>query len=90
MLDVLYSNYPILDFLENKFVEKLRKIKKYKIVNAQNLDYLAKKEYGDVSLWWIIALYNNIIDPFNIELSEIKIPDANEIETIIFDFEIKE
>jgi hypothetical protein len=28
------------------------------------LDKVAYKFYGDESLWWVIAIFNNIVDPF--------------------------
>ena len=88
MLD-LYKNYPILDFLENDFIKDIKKIKKFIEVSDKNLDYLAKKYYNNLDYWWIIAIYNDIIDPFNIEKDIIKVPDINYVENIYMDYIIK-
>ena len=89
MLDI-FRTYPILDFLSNDFVNDLKKIKKYEEDTSKNLDFLAKKFYNDVNYWWIIALYNDIVDPFNINLDIIKIPDFYEVENLYNDYKIKE
>lgn len=39
------------------------------------LDIIADEEYGDQKLYWVIAMANNIIDPFNVKQgSVLKIP----------------
>lgn len=39
------------------------------------LDIIANDEYGDQKLYWVIAMANNIIDPFNVKQGTIlKIP----------------
>ena len=41
------------------------------------LDIIANEEYGDQSLYWIIAMANNIIDPFNVKQGTVlKIPQV--------------
>lgn len=49
----------------------------HKLAKTDNLDYLANKYYGRPDLFWIIADFNKIQDPF-INLSdhftEIKVP----------------
>jgi hypothetical protein len=90
MLDI-FTNYPILDFLENNFVNDLKKIKNFvEDNNSKNLDFLAKKYYNNVGWWWVIALYNDIVDPFNVDLDIIKIPDFFEVENLYTDYKIKE
>ena len=39
------------------------------------LDIIANEEYGDQKLYWVIAMANNIIDPFNVKQGTVlKIP----------------
>ena len=48
--------------------------------NNEKLEALADKHFGDGSLWWIIALFNNINNPFVITKDYILIPrDYREI-----------
>ena len=89
MLDI-FTNYPVLDFLSNNFVNDLKNIKRYEEDTPKNLDYLAKKHYDDVNYWWIIALYNDIIDPFNVPNKIIKLPNITQVEELYFKYKIKE
>ena len=42
---------------------------------ADRLDLLAYKYYGDSDYWWIIALANNVQDPFSVAVGQrLKIP----------------
>jgi len=54
----------------------------HKIDQEDNLDSLALKYYNNPTLWWIIAFFNNITDPF-IRLKDyfdiIKIPSISSI-----------
>lgn len=40
-------------------------------INANRLDIIAYNNYGYSTYWWVIALANNIIDPFNIPLGTV-------------------
>lgn len=43
--------------------------------NKDRLDKLASEYYSDPRFWWVIALANNIIDPFDISLgTRLRIP----------------
>ena len=54
----------------------------HKVTQEDTLDSLALKYYNNPSYWWIIAFFNNIVDPF-IKLREhyeiIKIPSISSI-----------
>ena len=89
MIEKIYTGYPILDFLENDFVKNLKKIKNFKEDTDKNLDFLAKKYCNNIKYWWIIALYNDIVDPFNVDKSIIKIPEINEVESILLDLQVQ-
>ena len=58
--------------------------KYYKVdnISVNRLDIIAYKFYGYSIYWWIIAVANEIIDPFNIELDTIlRIPPLSSIYT---------
>jgi len=74
------------DFLSNDFVNKLKKLN-YISIEEDNLDTLALKHYTDLNMWWVIALYNDIINPF--EVNVVKIPDMISVKTLIKDYIIK-
>ena len=54
----------------------------HKIIQDDTLDSLALKYYNNPTLWWVIAYFNDIVDPF-IVLREhydiIKIPSISSI-----------
>lgn len=37
----------------------------YFIQNGERVERIAEKVYGDASLYWLILVYNNIVDPYN-------------------------
>lgn len=44
--------------------------------DVDRLDLVAYKMYGDPFLWWVIAWYNNILDPMSLEVGDrLRIPD---------------
>ena len=92
MLDLsIFQNYPVLDFLSNQnFIKDLKKIKNYEEFSSENLDFLAKKYYNNTGYWWIIALYNDIVNPFNVDKNKIlKIPELFEVESLFMDYVLK-
>lgn len=55
----------------------------HKVMPDDSLDSLALKYYNDPTYWWIIAYFNNIIDPFTPlhgKFSIIRIPNISSIE----------
>lgn len=59
-----------LDFVTARYKNmkwELRAEKLYRVSDRDraNLPGIAHRIYGDVGYWWIIALYNGIIDPIN-------------------------
>ena len=90
-IDKLYKKSDILNILENSFVDELKKIKSYEVeLNSKNLDLISLEYYNDASLWWIIALYNDIVDPFNVTNKEIKVPNFFEVNSLYSDYIINE
>lgn len=49
------------------------------------LDLIASLFYGEPRNWWIIAQYNNILDPYNevLEGATLRIPAAEVVESIL-------
>lgn len=37
----------------------------YFIRNGERIERVAQKAYGDDKLYWVILIYNNIVDPYN-------------------------
>jgi len=83
-----FNNYPILE-IPKDFLINLKNIKDYKETKIKELDYIAKIYYGDVDYWWVITLYNDIINPFEVDLDIIKVPNFLEVQNIISDFKIQ-
>jgi hypothetical protein len=43
-------------------------------------DLIAYEMYGEVNLWWLIMWYNNILDPFSLEVGDrLRIPDFQQL-----------
>jgi len=40
-------------------------------ISANRLDIISLYEYGSPTYWWVLAVANNILDPFNISLDTI-------------------
>ena len=49
----------------------------YVIVNRENrLDLVAESIYGNAELWWVIALANDILNPFDVPVGiTVRVPD---------------
>ena len=80
------SELGVIDFTtESPNIQKLRAISKFKELEVNNLPLtiLAYREYGDHTLWWILATYNNIIEVDNFTLNVIKIPDFGEVKRVL-------
>lgn len=70
------------DFLrETPAIYKLRNITNFTevTVSEEALTILAYRAYGNHNLWWILAVYNNIVSVDAIEIDVIKIPDYQEV-----------
>lgn len=61
-----YTSYNI--FSKYKLMDKYKKnsifYQEYIIAEDDRWDIIANKFYGSTNLWWIIALYNDVKDPF--------------------------
>jgi len=89
-MDIFYiENYfpyksGIYDLIGNNFIKKLKQIPviEYYEANNEELDYIAWKFLGNENAYWIIGLYNDIINPFSVS-GIIKIPEKSELLTFL-------
>lgn len=67
----VYDLYRTIN-ISSTYIELYHKVS---IKEANRLDLIAFNYYGDSSMWWLIAIANNIIDPFIIPAGlTLKIP----------------
>lgn len=52
--------------ISKKFVDDSRIFNEYLLSEGQRWDQIAQEVYGDRQLWWVIALFNEVEDPFDI------------------------
>ena len=76
------------DFVNSEIVERVRKLQlsgEYVVTaEAGRLDLISFRIYGTVSLWWIIALYNRIVDFSEVSSGvRIKYPSIADINNLI-------
>jgi len=85
MSDILVEQDGIYDELKSELLQKVLNLPLYKIVKADKpLDYIAKEELGKETYWWILAYYNNIINPLNLShLDNINIPEKTELDSLM-------
>lgn len=71
--------------LESPKIQRLRSINKTKdfLVESLPLTIIAYREYGDHTLWWIIATYNSIITVDDFQENVLKIPDIEEVKRVL-------
>lgn len=78
-LPVINDILPVTSIFQ-KYISKYPKSNTLKLSsNLKNrIDLISKEIYGTPHLWWIICLYNNIIDPEKFDLNEVYyIPKIN-------------
>lgn len=70
---------------ESSKVHLLRQLPVNKVVQVNNLPLtiISFREYGIVSLWWVIATYNNIIEVDNFDLTELNLPSLTDIRRVL-------
>ena len=59
---------PYLEVVDGKFIRFLNELKydrSYMVTDAAagRLEYISYQIYGTIQLWWVIGLYNGIINP---------------------------
>lgn len=90
--ETLFSNTNIMDVVKNgDLIEKIRSFPYQNTIDVtaelrNRLDLISYREYNGVTyLWWYIAIYNNIIDPFKFDNPYLYIPDFNSLQTLMVD-----
>ena len=78
----------LLDIIDSYFIQELIKLKPvgaYIVKNQENRpDIVAYKIYGNVNYWWIILLFNNLIDHKLYIGQVINYPSIESIENLYF------
>jgi hypothetical protein len=72
----------VYDFTkESPKIHALRSIVSSKSFKVNNLPLtiIAFREYGDHTLWWVLAAHNNIIEVDNIQQEYINIPNLKDV-----------
>jgi hypothetical protein len=69
--DIVIDNITLSDFwrswqITKEFKDRVKVFSLVKIKETDRWDTLAEYYYGDRRLWWIIALFNDMDDPFKI------------------------
>jgi len=79
------------------FILELKKIQDYKIKTVKDIDWIeniSQEQYGDISMYWIIAFYNNIIDPITLSNDyvgqNLKIPNRNQVNNLLLKYKLVE
>jgi hypothetical protein len=86
--NLIDKNNEMRDFISSNFIKEVLAIKEFtpvEVNESYELDKFAFEYYQDYNKWWIIGLYNNIINPFEEfkETRTIKIPQLMEIDKCI-------
>jgi hypothetical protein len=76
------------DYLITGFFEELKELPiwKYRNVTNEFLDAIAHKEYETERLWWVLAKYNDIIDPTNPGTIVLKLPHLYDIDSLMLKY----
>jgi len=69
--DIVVDDIGMADFwrawqLSDEFKSKVKIFDTYFVTDGDRWDTLAEEVYGDRRLWWVLALFNEIEDPFAI------------------------
>jgi len=78
----------IYESIDNKFVEEIKKVQYQSIVNVNGrlLDEIAHVELNNSDMWWMIGVYNDVVDPFKISQTKLYIPNGSQLEALSFKY----
>ena len=67
--EINYNDTQVLNiFVKYKLVERYKTDVKYYqeliVAEGDRWDLLSYRNYGTTELWWLIAIFNNVVDPF--------------------------
>lgn len=82
------------DFLDKQ--EVLEGIKKLSVQNdvyvtdryKNRLDNISYDCYGKTDLWWVLAVFNDIIDPMEFDNQSIKVPYLQDINSLLVNYQV--
>ena len=68
--EIIYDIFKKFE-LKNKFLADVDSFTNYEVKESElRWDILSNKFYGTPELWWVIALFNDITDPFQVFQTE--------------------
>jgi hypothetical protein len=85
-IEYLTDNYdPMTSYFLNE-VRKLPNQSSYVVTSSENrIDLISYEIYGDVQYWWILLVYNNLIEPENIPGGTLLLyPSLSDLEQFLF------
>jgi len=72
------NDYDVLKkFVDNEFY-KLSSTS-YTLKNDDRIDNLSYQFYNDTDYWWVLMMFNKLIDPFLLDVETIKIPQPSKL-----------
>lgn len=74
----LNNDYDVLKKFINKEFYKLPFIE-HTVKHDDRIDNITFKYYGDPDYWWAVMLFNKLIDPFELGVSILKIPNPSKL-----------
>lgn len=86
--DINYLNLNVTNIFNKVDLSDIRNdityYNEYNISNIERWDLLSTRFYGTPKLWWMLAVFNNVKDPFNLKnLETIKIIKIEKVPTIL-------
>lgn len=84
----LEKSISILQPIDSKFVIELKKLRHFKVIvaNGELLDELAHRVYGNELLWWVVGLYNDILDPLSLPKRAVYFPVLSDVEKLMLNY----
>ena len=86
--ELVYDNETIINVFNkidlSNYTDNLNYYDLYEVTNNDRWDLISTRFYGTPSLWWIIASFNGVKDPFTLpDLDKIKIIKREFIPTLM-------
>lgn len=78
----------IYDDLGGEVIGDIRRLPLEGVIRRSSndlLDLLSQRIYGDERLWFVLAYYNDIIDPLDYTVSNIEYPSKADVEELFLD-----
>ena len=80
----------LYDFLSNPtFISQLKKLDYKSTVTVTNreLDELALDVYETEDLWWVLAIYNDVINPYDFSNNLLYAPSKVDLEKLFLEYQ---